>query len=53
MLEQFMSPQGSMIFDLMTIYDLGDIYMLQGSMVLIDLGSMVQIHFGLSGFGCF
>jgi hypothetical protein len=35
---------------MMMICDLGDMYLLQGSTILVDLGSMVQIHFGLSGF---
>jgi hypothetical protein len=42
-----------MVVDMMMIYDLGDIYLLQRSTILVDLGSMVQIHFGLSGFECF
>jgi hypothetical protein len=52
-LEQFTSSQGSVIIDLMKICDSGDIYLLQGSIVLVDMGSMVQIHFRLLGFGCF
>jgi hypothetical protein len=33
------------------IQDLSDIYLLQGLKNLVDLGSMVQIHFGLSASG--
>jgi hypothetical protein len=41
------------VIDLITICDPGDIYLLQGSTVLVDLRSMVQIHFGLWASGVF
>jgi hypothetical protein len=41
------------VIDLIGICDLGDIYLLQGSTVLVDLRSTVQIHFGSSGFRSF
>jgi hypothetical protein len=37
-------------FDLITIHDPGDIYLLQGSMVQVDLISTVHAYFGSLGF---
>jgi hypothetical protein len=47
--EQFTSPQCSVVINRVAICDPGDILLLQGSTVLVDLRSMVQIHFRILG----
>jgi hypothetical protein len=41
------------VVDLIMICDLGDIYLLQGSMILVDLRSMVYIQFKIPSFESF